>query len=190
MILYSKTEELIENYLKLTKDTILHCLSSLYLESPIEQIFATGLITHGHNPVFSARFNETLSLLQSGNLPPLETWQDSGFVWTSQFSFNQYRADFAFVFYSELISYKKVIVECDGHEFHEKTKEQAAKDKKRDRYFQQNGWQILHFTGSEIYENPRKCIYELLNIYDIPFCEAITKEVERRRRLEGEKEDA
>src|SRR5690606_35457447 len=30
-----------------------------------------------------------------------------------------------------------VIVECDGHEFHERTKEQAARDKARDRFLTQ-----------------------------------------------------
>lgn len=61
-----------------------------------------------------------------------------------------------------LISMDKVcIVECDGHEFHEKTKEQAQRDKERDRFLQSKGYAVLHFTGSEIYRNPFKCAHEV-----------------------------
>jgi very-short-patch-repair endonuclease len=72
---------------------------------------------------------------------------------------NTYRADF-------LIEYEKekLIVECDGHEFHEKTKEQAQKDKKRDRELIQAGYKIIHFTGSEIYTNTYKCFDEIAGI--------------------------
>jgi very-short-patch-repair endonuclease len=45
------------------------------------------------------------------------------------------------------------IIECDGHEFHEKTKEQAAKDKKRDRDLTTAGYVVMRYTGSEIYSN-------------------------------------
>lgn len=43
-----------------------------------------------------------------------------------------------------------IIIECDGHDFHEKTKEQAAKDKKRDRELQKLGYPVFRYTGSEI----------------------------------------
>ncbi len=57
------------------------------------------------------------------------------------------------------------IVECDGHNFHEKTKEQAKKDKQRDRDFIKHGYHVLRYTGTEIYRDPVKCaseIYETL----------------------------
>ena len=44
----------------------------------------------------------------------------------------------------------RVVIECDGHDFHERTKQQAAHDKKRDRYLQKEGYAVLHYTGSEI----------------------------------------
>ena len=55
----------------------------------------------------------------------------------------------------------KIIIEYDGHNFHEKTKEQAKKDKSRDRFLLNNGYYVLRFTGSEIYQNPRKCVQEI-----------------------------
>jgi hypothetical protein len=47
-----------------------------------------------------------------------------------------------------------VAVECDGHDFHERTKQQAERDKKRDRDLQSIGWRVLRFTGSEIVRDP------------------------------------
>jgi very-short-patch-repair endonuclease len=47
-----------------------------------------------------------------------------------------------------------VAIECDGHDFHEKTKEQARKDKRRDRVFLAEGLPVLRFTGSEIHRDP------------------------------------
>lgn len=44
-------------------------------------------------------------------------------------------------------------VECDGHDFHEKTKEQAARDKARDRYLNSRGLTVFRYTGSEIFKN-------------------------------------
>lgn len=46
------------------------------------------------------------------------------------------------------------VIECDGHDYHERTKEQARHDKERDRYFQSIGLLVLRYTGSEIYRDP------------------------------------
>ncbi|MFB5192691.1 endonuclease domain-containing protein [Alicyclobacillus fastidiosus] len=75
----------------------------------------------------------------------------------AQRQIGKYRVDFT-VEYDE----HKWVIECDGHEFHEKTKEQAARDKQRDRYLQAEGYTVVHFTGSEIWKNP-DCITEYLN---------------------------
>ena len=79
----------------------------------------------------------------------------------SQREIGKYRVDF-FV----IIPYKQgIIIECDGHDFHEKTKEQAKYDKQRDRFLMSKGYKVLHFTGSEIYndfDKIRSEIYEFL----------------------------
>lgn len=54
-----------------------------------------------------------------------------------------------------------IAIECDGHDFHEKTKEQAARDKKRDREIVSAGYPVMRFTGSEIYKSPRACAEQL-----------------------------
>ena len=40
-----------------------------------------------------------------------------------------------------------IFIECDGHNFHERTKEQAARDRRKDRDSQREGKPILRFTG-------------------------------------------
>lgn len=57
---------------------------------------------------------------------------------------------------------KQVVVECDGHEFHERTKEQVAKDKQRDRFLQTRSLTVFHFTGSEIWTDVFKCAEEVV----------------------------
>ena len=58
----------------------------------------------------------------------------------------------------------KVTVECDGHDWHERSKEQAASDKSRDRLLLADGWSVLRFTGSEIHADPIKCAEEAITI--------------------------
>lgn len=55
----------------------------------------------------------------------------------------------------------KLVVECDGHDFHERTKEQASRDKKRDRELTAQGYYVLRFTGSDIYKDAEGCAAEV-----------------------------
>ncbi len=48
---------------------------------------------------------------------------------------------------------KKVIVECDGKTYHN-----PEKDRERDKFLAREGYPILHFTGTEIYQDVDKCI--------------------------------
>lgn len=59
-----------------------------------------------------------------------------------------------------------IAIECDGHDYHERTKEQAARDKSRDRQLLRDGWLVMRFTGSEIYNYPRECVAEIRDVLD------------------------
>ena len=59
---------------------------------------------------------------------------------------------------------QRLAVECDGHDFHERTKEQARNDKSRDRALTAEGWKVLRFTGSEIFKDARRCAGEVAKI--------------------------
>lgn len=50
-----------------------------------------------------------------------------------------------------------VVVECDGHDFHERTRAQAERDRSRDREMTLAGYKVLRFTGSELYRNLSLC---------------------------------
>lgn len=55
----------------------------------------------------------------------------------------------------------KVAIEVDGHEFHERTKEQVAYRNARDRDLLCEGWKVFHFSGSEVFRDPGGCVLEV-----------------------------
>lgn len=77
-----------------------------------------------------------------------------------------YRLDFAVVpgydrkcrFDRMGVEIPKIAVELDGHDFHERTKEQVAYRNERDRELQADGWLVLHYSGSELVRQPACCI--------------------------------
>lgn len=58
----------------------------------------------------------------------------------------------------------KLVIECDGHDYHERTKEQAERDKSRDRDLTAQGYAVIRFTGSEIWRGPGACRDEVCKI--------------------------
>lgn len=76
-----------------------------------------------------------------------------------------YRVDFFLecYFYKDTEEYySNLIIECDGHEFHEKTKQQVKKRNERDYDLKLSGYDVIHFSGSEIYNEPEKCVEKVL----------------------------
>jgi very-short-patch-repair endonuclease len=57
----------------------------------------------------------------------------------------------------------KIALELDGHDYHEKTKEQVTYRNRRDRDLQAAGWIVLHISGSEFNANAEKATKE---VYD------------------------
>jgi hypothetical protein len=64
---------------------------------------------------------------------------------------------------------KRFAIECDGHDYHERTKAQAARDRSRDRKLTRAGWTVVRFTGSELYRDPSACVKELFAMIDLPW---------------------
>ncbi|WP_161600345.1 endonuclease domain-containing protein [Pseudomonas mandelii] len=73
-----------------------------------------------------------------------------------QYQAGRYRLDFA-------IPNKRIAIELDGHEYH-KTKYQRTHDAQRDRWLFGEGWNVLRFTGSEIYKDLNGCIDEICKL--------------------------
>lgn len=140
-----KLNEIIDSY----KSTIINSL--INCESPIEQLLALKL-------------NERLYKYYSvnGNVEVLGFENQAIIDCKSK----KYRVDFLIeLVFKEYGRYKdllKLVIECDGHDFHEKTKEQVRKDNERVRAIQNEGYEVLRFSGSEIYNNTEKCINEII----------------------------
>jgi very-short-patch-repair endonuclease len=77
--------------------------------------------------------------------------------WEVEAGGRTYRLDFA-------VPMVKIAVELDGHDFHEKTKEQVTYRNMRDRDLQAAGWTVLHFSGSEVYRNGAQAATDVINL--------------------------
>jgi very-short-patch-repair endonuclease len=66
-----------------------------------------------------------------------------------------------------------VVVECDGHQFHERTAEQAEHDRARDRAMTAAGYRVFRFTGREIQRDARRCANEVI-AYLQPFTRGLS----------------
>jgi very-short-patch-repair endonuclease len=55
-----------------------------------------------------------------------------------------------------------VIIEVDGHDYHERTKEQAERDKSRDRFMTATEARVFRFTGREVWRDAEACAAEVL----------------------------
>ena len=51
----------------------------------------------------------------------------------------------------------QLAIEIDGHDHHERTKEQATRGKRRARDLQLLGWTVLPYTGSDVWNDPFGC---------------------------------
>lgn len=82
-----------------------------------------------------------------------------------QVSIGDYRVDFLALHISDQqgsAGYSGIVVECDGHDFHERTKEQVRRDKMRDRDLQLSGYTVLRYAGSEIWADAFRCADEVV----------------------------
>lgn len=80
---------------------------------------------------------------------------------------HNYRVDFL-VSVKYWNGWKCYAVECDGHEFHQKTKEQVEKDNARQRDLQASGYTVIRFSGTEIYHKAYRCAMEVKRIIQAP----------------------
>jgi very-short-patch-repair endonuclease len=125
-------------------------------ESPIEELFlaaafASGIDSSLAAQIYASPYREGIDLYEGDHIWP-------------QARIAKYRLDFLCIHVSADSSRRLVAVECDGHEFHERTKKQAEHDKARDRFLTGRGIKVLRFTGSEIFRDPIICWAETQNV--------------------------
>lgn len=54
----------------------------------------------------------------------------------------------------------KIVVECDGYDYHS-SPDMFTKDRQRDRALYANGYHVLRYSGSEIFDDPRNVIRDV-----------------------------
>lgn len=57
-----------------------------------------------------------------------------------------------------------VVIECDGFNYHDRTRGQACHDRARDRYMQRQGYLVARFAGDEIVTQPFACAFEAFDL--------------------------
>lgn len=119
------------------------------VKSPIEARMATWLVAH-------------CSVIPAELIPEHNDWSHG---LEAQVKVGAYCADLMLTS-SKNSGRRKLVVECDGHEFHERTRAQAAHDKQRDRYFVAEGLRVMRFTGSEIFRDPLGCVDEIMAVLE------------------------
>lgn len=127
-------------------------------ESPIERLFLCALELEFH-----LKASQTPCPALIGPSP------DYDFVVQPQYELSTFRVDVAvrrLIGQNDPRAVPVLVVELDGHEFHERTKEQAQRDKSRDRQLQALGWKVLRFTGTEVYRDPRACALEVVRVLE------------------------
>jgi len=136
-----------------------------YCQSPIERLMLLALWSRGvwTNRLAFAQAPVLSLLIEDANgsihLCP---------VLAPQVPVGPYRVDFL-IAAARPLHYKDTVlfaVECDGHDFHERTKKQAERDKGRDRYLASQGITVLRYTGSEIWRDAGACADDVLGIID------------------------
>lgn len=128
--------------------------------SPIEEMFLAALLwdaATGLSHINIQFFGGDFTFGQPHVFPgaSLDVWM--------QARVGNYRADFLLDHMTDAGQRKIVVVECDGHDFHDRTKEQARHDRQRDRFMASLGIVCLRFTGSEIFADAMKCAAEALS---------------------------
>ena len=87
-------------------------------------------------------------------LTPRETVEGPGkLLIASQHVLGRFRADFALM----IEGGRKVVIECDGIEWHDRTNQQFISERQRERDILIMGWPVMRFTGAEIMRDPNAC---------------------------------
>jgi len=141
------------------------------VQSPIEQLMAVALAYSITSQLWHADIGNQNTFHAADNVDPLEVIKDNppqthGIDIWPQAPIGRYRADFLVRYAHWRGGYVFGAIECDGHDHHDLTKEQAIRDRERDRFFQASGLLILRYTGKEIWRSPLKCATGALNLLE------------------------
>lgn len=144
------------------REWAMRCLEHVFAlcESPIEEKMLRALLAW--SMAFPNGFGDAHMMFHDG-IGGVTSWMtraeahaDAAWIVTPQAPVLTYRADFLVE-----SSRVRIVVECDGHDFHERTKAQASHDRRRDRRMQAAGFVVMRFTGSDIHRDVERCASEV-----------------------------
>ena len=153
-------------------------------ESPIERAFALAFIeaARTRNCVSVGVGDDARGGVDGCVEIAVASLPAAGFLLMPQFDTRDYRCDFR-IWRKELLApvdcCVELAVECDGHDFHNRTPEQARRDRARDRALALAGLEAFRFTGSEIYRDARACAESAIEYMDNRACEIVVAELDR-----------
>lgn len=157
---------------------VIDSLSFDLCESPIEQLMLCALAA---NTQWCAS-GTCLLLNKIEQIPDYYAKRDDlekHTLLANQVVVGKYRADFCVAVSRVKAAPMIAIVECDGHDFHEKTKHQAARDKARDRFMQTSGYPVLRFSGSEIWRDASSCALQVIDFLDKAYQSSLSDHSDR-----------
>ena len=153
-------EENIQNYLvedvkwdliaSISDEDICLTESLIGCESPIEQLLALSF--------------EKLGIQNISNFNPFIDVLSIEKQYEIQCDKKKYRVDFYIPVWYKNQDIEGFVVECDGYEFHQKTKEQVERDNVRTRDLQKAGYTVIRFSGTEVWHKSYKCAKDVLNL--------------------------
>jgi len=117
--------------------------------SPIEQVMLAALMW--------AEYGYEKKLVDIAEPGTHDEKTKSNVVIAPQHQIGRHTVDFGILIHFVANERIRIVVECDGHDFHEKTKEQAARDKSRQCDLEIAGWRVMRFTGSMIWRDHKWC---------------------------------
>jgi len=134
-------QDIKEEWKDLTYDYLLQC------ESPIEKLFLIEWYYQNDNSYCGGDSKE--------------------YIITPQWKIGNYRVDFLVCLDDGSIDpYNKkdncLIIELDSYLWHGTKPGQFTKEKERERYLKKEGWDIIRFSGREIYRNVEKYVFETM----------------------------
>lgn len=137
----------------------------LGMSSPIEQLFFVALHTVAKSDCVDL------------NPDPYELRGEmlaaSGIYVSPQHRLGKFKLDFLITrIWREHVDFGKrgidrhssIVVELDGHQFHDRDKHQRSYEKARDRFLQKEGYKVLHYTGSDVATDPYRVAHEVLDM--------------------------
>ena len=145
---FLKTPKRVQELLLITniRENIIPSIFCEKIESPIEQIFITAFDLY-------IKMNKKENLFLFSQYP-------------IKIKKKKYIADFYFEedeYVNRFNTDKRIVIECDGHDFHQKTKEQVKHDNEREYDLKMAGYEVIRFSGSQIYNEPFKCAEDTYN---------------------------